>query len=251
MTILKDIISDYSPPSGSAGVSLTSTIIIQFDRLMDTSDLELEFFISGPDTDQFIGPGLSEFNVYPDNVSQGDDFLASPGYGGIVSGTFSFSTVSGATRMVFTPSSPMAALTEYTAHLPEADDANGTAYSGHVTFSWTTGTGSIEALPDTSSTSILTSTVSSLSALDDLEVVKISGISTGQTVSPLANSVENDVDMSQIEMEMNKVISAVSLAGNITVKTYPVTDHPSAVAAAEGDIATKLSTDGMKIIIEI
>jgi len=242
MTILKDIIADYNPPAGTAGISLNSTITIQFDRLMDTSDLEVEFFVSGPDTDQFIGPGLSEFNVYPDNVSQGDDFLASPGYAGIVAGAFSFETVAGATKMTFTPSSPMAALTEYTAHLPEADDANGDSYTGQITFSWTTGTGSIEALSDTASTSVLTSTVSSLSVLDDLEIIK---------VTPLGDSVENETDLSQIEIEFNKEIVLASLSDNISVKTYAVSDHPSLSVAAQGDIAAKLSTDGKKVIIEI
>lgn len=242
LTILKDIIADYSPPSGSVGVSLNSTIVVLFDRLMDTDDLEVEFFVSGPDTDQFIGPGVAEFNIYPDNVSQGDDFLESPGYQGIVSGTFSFETVSGATQMTFTPSFPMAALTQYTAHLPEADDANGTTYEGHVTFSWTTGSGSIEALPDTSSTSVLTSTVTSLSALDDLEVVK---------TTPEADSAEQELDLTQIEIELNKAISASGLSDNISVKTYPATDHPSASSSADGELAKKVTVDGKKIIIEI
>lgn len=242
MTLLRDTIADYSPPSGATGVSLNSPIVVTFNRLMDTSDLEIEFFVEGPDTDKFIGPGVSEINLYPDNVSQGDDFLESPGYAGIVDGTFSFETVSGVTQMTFTPSSPMAALTEYTAHLPEADDVNGTEYTGHVTFSWTTGTGSIEALPDTSSTSVLTSTVTSLSALDNLEIV---------AVTPRANSVENEVDLDSIEIEFNKEIAAESLSGNITVKTYPATDHPSASSSAQGDLGTKLSVDGKKVTIEI
>jgi hypothetical protein len=242
MTILKELIEDYSPPYNAIGVSLNSTIVVYFDRLMDEDVLAREFFVSGPDTDQFVGPGIAEFNVYPDNVSQGDDFLESPGYQGIVAGTFSFASVGNKTQMTFTPSSPMYASTQYTAHLPEADDANGTTYTGHVTFLWTTGTGSIEALPDTSSTSVLTSVVSSLSALDDLEVVK---------VTPLAESVENEIDLSQIVIEFNKVIYLPSLTDNISVKTYKATDHPSASITNYDDLATRLTTDGKKIIIEI
>jgi hypothetical protein len=242
MTILKDIVADYSPPSGATGVSLTSSIVVTFDRLMDTDSLGEEFFIAGPDTDQFVGPGVTEFNVFPDNVSQGDDFLTSPGLSGIVDGTFTYATINNATRMTFTPSSPMVALLQYTAHLPTADDAGGTTYTGHITFSWTTGSGSIEALPDTSSTSVLLSTVSSLSVLNDLEIVK---------VTPLANSVENEVDLEQIEIEFNKVISSASLADNISVKTYSATDHPSANAGAQGELGIKTSVNGKKIIIEI
>jgi hypothetical protein len=251
MTILKDIIADYSPAAGSTAVPLSSSITIQFDRLMDTSDLELEFFVAGPDTDQFIGPGIAEFNVYPNNVSQGDDFLESPGYSGIVEGTFSFETVAGATKMTFTPSSPMAALTEYTAHLPEADDSNGTSYEGHITFSWTTGSGSIEALPDTASTSVLTSTISSLSVLDDLEVIKVRAITPSKTIRSLVDSVENPIDINRIEIELNKAIDVSSLSENVLVETFSATDHPSASASAQGEIATRLSTDGKKILIDI
>lgn len=251
MTILRDIISDYSPAAGSTAVPLSSTIVIQFDRLMDTDDLEQEFFVSGPDTDQFIGPGVAEFNVYPDNISQGDDFLESPGYQGIVEGTFSFETIGAATRLTFTPSSPLVPLTQYTAHLPEADDSNGTTYEGHVTFSFTSGTGSIEALPDTSSTSVLTNVVSSLSTLDNLEVVKVRGITPDKTIQSLSDSVENPVDLNRIEIEMNKAIDSSSLSGNVKVKTYGVTDHPSASVTVRGDIATQLSVDGKKILIDI
>ena len=242
MTILKDLIEDYSPAAGAVGVSLNSSITINFDRLMDEDSLEENFFISGSDTDQFVGPGVAEFNLYPDNISQGDDFLSSPGYKGIVAGTFSFETSGGKTIMTFTPSSPMYASTTYTAHLPEADDANSTTYTGHITFSWTTGSGSIEALPDTASTSVLTSTISSLSVLDDLEIVK---------VTPLANSVENDLDLAQIEIEFNKAIVEASLADNITVTTYPATDHPATSISSYGVLGKKLSVNGKKVIIEI
>lgn len=251
MTILRDIIADYSPAAGATSVPLSSTIIIIFDRLMDTDSLELEFFLAGPDTDQFVGPGVAEFNVFPDNVSQGDDLLESPGYQGIVSGTVSCSTVSGVTQLTFTPSSPLYPLTEYTVHLPQADDANGTTYEGHVTFSFTSGTGSIEALPDTSSTSVLTNTISSLSALDDLEVVGVRGITPNKTIRSLSNSVENPLDLNRIEIELNKAIDISSLSGNIAVETFAITDHPSASVSVRGDIATKLSTDGKKILIDI
>jgi len=147
MADLKSIIQDYNPAAGSASIPLSSTVTITFDRLLDEDSLSREFFISGPDTDQFIGPGVAEFNLYPDNVSQGDDLLTSPGYQGIVAGTFSYETLSGSrTKMTFTPTNPMAALTEYTAHLPEAEDSAANSYTGHITFSWTTGSGSIEAV---------------------------------------------------------------------------------------------------------
>jgi len=64
MADLKSIIQDYSPAAGSASIPLSSTVTITFDRLMDEDSLSREFFISGPDTDQFIGPGVAEWNLY-------------------------------------------------------------------------------------------------------------------------------------------------------------------------------------------
>jgi len=247
MTILKDIIADYSPSNNSSGIPLSSTITITFDRLMDTDVLEREFFISGPDTDQFVGPGLAEFNIYPDNVSQGDDFLTSPGYQGIVAGAFSFETVAGATEMTFTPSAPMAPLTQYTAHLPEADDTNSTTYSGHVTFSWTSGSGSIEALPSTGSTSVLSSVDldTELSSQTALEIV---------STTPANNQVEVTTELSEIEIEFNKEIASSSVnASNIVAKVYAAIDHPalSASIPPNNDLATQFSVDGKKIVIAI
>lgn len=243
MTLIKDIIQDYSPPEGSTGVALSSSIIVLFDRLMDEDSLSENFFVSGPDTDQFIGPGLAEFNIYPDNVSQGDDFLTSPGLPGIVDGTFSFETVSGATQMTFTPSRQMSALIVYTAHLPTVDDVLANTYTGVVTFSWTTGTGSIEALPDTSSTSVLTNIVSSVSALEALEVV---------STTPAVYAIEQDTDLVQIEIEFNKAIASNSVnSTNVKVKAYSASGHPSLGATVNETIAAKLTAAGKKIIIEI
>ncbi len=245
MAELSDIITSYTPSNGAVGVPLLSTISVTFDRLMDEDDLAIEFFLAGPDTDQYIGPGISQFNLYPDNVSQGDDFLESPGYTGIVTGTFSFETVAGVTVLTFSPTQPMAPLIEYTAHLPQAKDATGTTHTGHVIFGWTSGSGSIEAMPSTSSLSVLTSIsqVTSLSALTDLEVDK---------TIPADNTVGQDVDLSTIEVYFNKAIESTSVSNtSVSAKAIPATDHPSAVGAIERDLAIKLTTEGKKIIIEI
>jgi hypothetical protein len=246
MPDLKNIIADYTPASGSLSIPLASTITITFDRLMDETSLSREFFISGPDTDQFIGPGVSEINLYPDNVSQGDDLLASPGYQGIVAGAFSYATVSGRTVMTFTPTNPMAALTQYTAHLPEADDAAANNYTGAISFSWTTGTGSIEALPSTVSTSILVPMIyqtSVLSAQTPLEVLR---------VTPTDGSVEQELDLPSIEIELNKEIAPVTVTNtSVTVKGYMASDHPSLTTTVNDDIAKKISVEGTKIILEI
>jgi hypothetical protein len=238
-----DTISDYSPPDSSVGVPLLSAIEVQFNALMDETSISDNFFVEGPDTDQFVGPGVSSLLLYPDNVSQGDDFLASPGYRGIVQGTFSFETVINTTKMIFTPSQPMAALTQYTAHLPTVDDANGVTYTGSVKFSWTTGSGSIEVIPSTTSTSVLLLSVPALSAIEDLRVLK---------TTPKDRSVQHSVDLSRIELEFNKVINGQTVNSNtVSIKAYPTTDHPSASAAVNENIAAKLTVDGKKVLIDI
>jgi len=247
MADLKTIIQDYSPPHNSVSIPLSSTITITFDRVMDTTSLEREFFISGPDTDQFIGPGVAEFNLYPDNISQGDDLLESPGYRGIVAGAFSFETLSGSrTKMTFTPTNPMAALTQYTAHLPEATDPAANSYTGHITFNWTTGSGSIEALPTTVSTSVLvplTYQQAVLSAQTSLEVEK---------TTPANNAVEQDLELATIEIDFNKEIMPVTVTNDsVTVKGYEASDHPSANITVNKDIAKQLSVQGKKVILSI
>ena len=95
MPALSDIIDDTFPGSGDVGVPLQSAITVLFDRAMDHTELQLDFFIEGPDTDQFIGPGLLELTS-PANISQGDldNFLRSPGYAGLVQGVFTFKYIS-------------------------------------------------------------------------------------------------------------------------------------------------------------
>jgi hypothetical protein len=247
MADLKPIIQDYSPAHNSVSIPLSSVITVTFDRLMDEDSLSREFFVSGPDTDQFIGPGVAEFNLYPDNVSQGDDLLESPGYPGIVAGSFSFETLSGnRTKMTFTPTNPMAALTQYTAHLPEADDSAANNYTGHITFDWTTGSGSIEALPSTASTSVLvplTYQTSVLSIQTPLEVSK---------TTPADNAIEQEIDLSTIEIEFNKEIFPVSATDDsIIIKGYKASDHPSAGITVNDDIAKNITVEGKKIILSI
>lgn len=79
MATIESIIDDYFPATDTVGVPLNSVIFVLFEKEMNESELEEKFFIEGPDTDSFVGPG---FEIGLNNVSQGDDFLSSPGYSG-------------------------------------------------------------------------------------------------------------------------------------------------------------------------
>jgi hypothetical protein len=121
MPNLVDLIADHFPPVSGLNVPLQSDVTITFNELMDESRLEEDVFIEGPDTDQFVGPGLIELRD-PNNVSQGDldDFLQSPGYSGIVSVDYTFETIGGTqTKVTLNPTRPFAPSISYRVFIGE------------------------------------------------------------------------------------------------------------------------------------
>lgn len=261
---LIDIIDDYFPAEGNVSVPLLSDITILFDRAMLTSGidgLEETFFIEGPDTDSYVGPGFNLLE-FPDNISQGDDFLTSPGYQGIVDGSFTFENVSTSdpntlvtgepyrTRLIFTPTRPLAALTEYTVHLPSALDVDEVSYSGYLTFTWTAGTGSIEVLPATYSTSILT--VGSTSLANASAPVLTDGELTVVTSLPKDHAIEVDPELGEIRITFDKKLDPDSLTSEkVTITALPATDHPKASSTADGELAKSLEASDTILIIKI
>lgn len=265
MPALIDIIDDSFPANGNVGVPLQSTIFILFNQEMDEDSISEAFFIEGPDTDQFVGPGLFGLQIDPNNISQGniDDFLKSPGYKGIVEGTFTYQNIdpndadiilaSGVTpyrtKAIFTPTQPLAASIEYTVLLSDMDSDLAVTYSGLVNFSFTTGTGSIETLPSSVSTSVLTSpSAGSVGMIDDNNnpTVALSIVST----TPADDSVENVLNLTEIVVEFNKNLNPVS-AGSITIETIISSDHPELNASAIGTLAKTLEVDGKLLKIKI
>lgn len=250
MANLLDIISDYFPASGDEGVPLRAEITITFSKEMNTERLEEDFLLEGPDTDQFVGPGILPLNsYYTDNVSQGDpeDFLESPGLKGVVGGTFEFETVSGvSTKMIFTPNWPLAALTEYTAMIRDTADIDGEEYEGYHTFTFTTGSGAIEALPGDSSTSVIHK-----SQLEG----SVEGTSTALAVSntiPEDHAVQQSPELDEIVIDFNKELDPSSIsAADVSVQAIPVTDHPEASITAGGELAKVVEVTGRRLKIKI
>lgn len=254
MPNLVDIISDTFPANDDTGVPLLTAITISFDQEMNETRLQEDFFIEGPDTDQLIGAGLLEL-THPNNVSQGDidGFLKSPGYKGIVQGTYDFdlSTSGVDTVLRFTPDEPLAASTVYTAVLSDTLNLAGTEYTGHLIFSWTTGTGSIEEIPADVSSSVLSSTAATVATTS---VITGAGSSTfGITeTTPTDRTVEHSIDTSEIVVTFNKNLDASTVtADKIAVTATPVTDHPNASAGSERDIAKAITVAGNKLTIRI
>ena len=246
---LLDRIEDTFPANDDVGVPLLSTITITFDRLMDESDLNDNFFVEGPDTDQFVGPGLALLE-FPNNTSQGevDDFLRSPGYRGIVQGATTFTTISGSpdkTLLTFTPTQPLYPLTEYTIMISDSLDASGITHSGMVTLDFQTGSGSIEEIPTETSSSILKTTAQPgiLSTSGALQVV---------STTPADHSVEQDPkELTDIIIEFNKELDPATVTGNVSVLAEVATDHPNANAVANGALAKVVTVSGRKITVSI
>jgi hypothetical protein len=256
MSTIRDIIVDNFPPVSGLSIPLGTTVSITFNRMMlTTSGLSDTFFLEGPDTDQFVGPGLIEVQQYPDNISQGElsDFLMSPGYRGIVDGTFSYLTVSGGsiptsgTQLIFTPSKPLAPSTSYTAHQGETYDASGVLISGYVTWSFETGTGSIIALPNTISTSVLAQAFRAPgmapSASNPLSVI---------STTPKSHSVEQDISLTEIDIEFDKNLDATSISSDmISIVSFPATEHPNANVKATGELVFNYEVSGNMLKLKI
>lgn len=251
MADLLGIITDTFPANEDLGVPLKSTITITFTSHLDETSVDEAFFVEGPDTDQFVGVDL-DLQIFPENISQGDDFLESPGYAGIVQGVTKLNIITSgvSTKLVFTPTQPLAALTKYIVHLGDVDGSDftsfsGITYSGHVTFSFTAGTGSIQEIPTTVSTSVLVvlNQKTSAASLTPFKVV---------TTSPIDHSIEQKTTIAEIVVEFNKDVEpSTVLAEDIEVKTIPATGHPSAIDKALGNIAKNVVVEGNKIKIKI
>lgn len=249
MSDLLDRITNTFPANNDVGVPLRSTITITLSGLdYDEDNLQEGFFVEGPDTDQFVGPGLQLLD-YPDNISQNtnlDDFLQSPGYQGLVAGSSAISNDGTDTTITFTPTYPMAALTEYRINLHSVTTSGLVDIDGFVTLSFETGSGSIETVPSTVSTSILNATLST-SVLDStgtpLSIVKI---------TPEDRSVENSIDLQQIIIEFNKNIDPTSISNDtVSLIAAAVTNHPALSIQAQGELVKSMQVSGKLLIINI
>lgn len=259
-TTLPEIITDYTPANGDVGVPLASTITVTFDRLMDTDRLKEDIFIEGPDTDQWIGPGLLELKD-PESISQGnlDDFLKSPGYRGIVQGSFTFQVVDSSgievsesntearTKAIFTPTQVLYSLITYTVHITETLDNAQSLWPGYASFSFDTGSGSIEQLPSSISSSILSSGLAP-SAITSSEITGMRVLST----VPADFSINNSSDLSEIVINFDKDLDPATVTlDQVVVETSVASDHPNLIAIAKGKLAKQLVVSGKTLTIKI
>ena len=251
MSKLLDQLIDTFPANGDVSVPLQSNIVITLSGLDYDEDSLIEgLFIEGPDTDQYIGPGLLELD-YSSNVSADstEDFLESPGYQGIVAGTTTVTGIDGNTKVTFDPTYPLAASTTYRANLTGVLNTLQADIDGFLTFGFTSGTGSIEEVPSTVSTSVLSTAIAESQA--ELGSADLFPLRVSKT-SPEDLSIEHDPSKTnEIVVEFNRPINPASVDGKVSVRTIPATSHPNATTRSQGKIVTSVDVEGKKIKIKI
>ncbi|MBD3268468.1 hypothetical protein GF373_17510 [bacterium] len=116
-------------------------------------------------------------------------------------------------------------------------------YSGHLTFEFDTGSGSIQSLPSTSSTSILKTLEQSLTNTKDLQVVR---------TIPANHQVEVDPNLEEIIIEFNKNLDASSVTDAlVSVVAKIASSHPVLGGLAKGEIAKRITVSGRRITLAI
>ena len=250
MSTLLGLVKDTYPANDDVGVPLRSVVTITLSGVdYDEDSLCEGFFLEGPDTDQFVGPGMI-LQTDPDNVSQGDldDFLASPGRYGIALAEVTVSGVNGDTLVSLIPNRPLAANTIYNVNLTGVLESDGTTeIDGYVIFSFTAGSGSIEEVPASISTSVLSQGssggVGGLQSATTLTVV---------STTPADHSIEVDPELSEIIIEFDKALDPNSVDNNsILVETESATDHPGVTITSVGRVATRVEVVGSQLKVKI
>lgn len=147
-TNLIDIVKEIHPAASGVGIITADQIWVTFDRELDEPSLSNgNLFVAGPDFDTWSGPDLQLFLDAP-SLGTEDEILQSPGYHGLVKGTFSFERLdlhsdtivhtldivgSGTfyrTKAIFTPSEKLAVDTEYTVYLSGDEDTSDSLKTG-------------------------------------------------------------------------------------------------------------------------
>jgi hypothetical protein len=141
MEHVSDIVDLVHPTVSGLGIFCGDTIWVLFDREIDENSLSNgNMFVTGPDFDTWSGPDLQIFLGAP-SVGDEDQILQSPGYHGMVQGTFEFERIaltslsevvtqdtvgSGhlfRTKAIFTPTNRLQTNTEYTVYLSGDEDS--------------------------------------------------------------------------------------------------------------------------------
>jgi hypothetical protein len=117
------------------------------------------------------------------------------------------------------------------------------AHEGVVTFTFTSGSGSIEALPSSGSSSVLSSLRQPNAELSSLRVIK---------TTPTDHSAGNNTNLREIVIEFNKELSSSAISeSDIQVIVDAASRHPSLSFLERREIAKRIVVQGRFLKIQI
>lgn len=215
-------IESVHPLNNSLGSPLQSTISVVFNQLMDESTISSStFLVSGPDSSTWSGPDLK---LWESKSESPEDMLSSFNGESYVPGSITFETIDSGTKTkaIFTADQPLREDTQYTIYLtgdegidddvaPPIAAIDVTVLVGTYAWRFTTGSGSIQEVPETTSNAVAGDGVlPSLSAPFDVQATVPANRSTGVDVSTVTIQFNRDVDSTTV----NSAISIYSESVN-------------------------------------
>lgn len=147
MADISTIVDLVYPTVSGVSIPTNAQIWIVFDREIDETSLDGNFFLTGPDQDTWSGPDLGLYTDY-ESIGSEDEILQSPDFHGILQGTItterirtdSYSSYTGydytgngfsyRTKAIFTPTNRLTADTEYTVYLSGDEDTTDSLNTG-------------------------------------------------------------------------------------------------------------------------
>ena len=249
MSDLLNRVISYEPIVSGVSVPLKSNIIITLSGLDYDEDSLLEgFFLEGPSADRIVGPGFLTLE-YPEGIPYEDtrDILDTDfDYTQIVETTATITTGIH-TIITLEPTYPLNASSIFRANLTNILRNDGvTEVSGFVTWPFTTGTGSIEELPEDISSSVLATTVQASAGVVAAEPLKV--IKT----TPSNHAIQQLPSLEEIEIVFNKPLDATSVTSDrVVIQGIPATDHPNISISSSGTLYKAIEVDGTILKLKI
>lgn len=248
MSQLLNKVLSYEPIVSGVAVPLLSNITIVLDGVdYDSTSLEEGFFIEGPSGVGVFGIGGLKLE-YPEGIPaecDRDIFDTSYEQAAPIGGTVTV-VKDVNTTVTFNPTYPLAASVEHKANLTDVLDDSLATISGFISWSFTTGTGSIESLPEEISSSILSTT--SMGIAGSLFAAPLKVVKT----TPSDHAIQQNPSIEEIEIEFNKPIDPSSIsADTIQITGLPVTDHPNISIKSSGDLYKAVEVNGKKVKLKI
>lgn len=212
-------IESVHPLDASLGLPLQTQIHVVFNQLMDEATITTStFLISGPDESTWSGPDLQLWDQVPPeeilSTTTGEDFIE-----GAIS--FSQEMIGGnpVTKAVFTPTTPLRADTKYVIYLAgdeglDPDVAtpitalDSTKLVGTYVWNFSTGSGSVQEVPTTSSSDVSAPPQVSSAVAEEFLL---------STTIPTDQATNLDISTDTITLNFNTEVDATTVDSAISI----------------------------------